>query len=168
MDVCLDYEELFKTLNAYKIRYLVVGGQAVIFHSEPRFTKDMDVWIPPDLNDPEIVYQALKEFGAPLLGVKPKDFTNKKMHYQIGVAPVRIDIMTDVRGTTAHRAWKKRRRGRYGKTQINVIDIYELIRAKKVPRRPQDMIDLAKLRDRAKRFHKRRTAKKSKIGHSSS
>lgn len=155
MDVCPDYEDLFKAFNEHKIRYLVVGGQAVIFYSEPRYTKDMDVWVPPELNDAETVYKALKKFGAPLTRVKPKDFTNKKIHYQIGVAPVRIDIMTHVSGTAPIRAWKTKRRSRYGKTPISVIDIQELIQTKRAAGRPQDIIDLAKLQDRARRFHKK-------------
>ena len=73
-----DYEDLFSTLNAYKIKYLVVGAHAVIFYSQPRFTKDMDVWIPDALNDPSRVYAALKVYGAPLSGAgmgKPRSIS---------------------------------------------------------------------------------------------
>lgn len=155
MRVCQDYEELFKVLNACDVRYLVVGAQAVIFYSEPRYTKDMDVWIPPEINDAETVYEALKKFGAPLQGLSPGDFKDKKIIYQIGVPPVRIDIMMSVPGASAIAAWKKRRRTRYGNAKINVIDITDLIKAKRKAGRPQDRIDLNKLRDHSKRKTKR-------------
>ena len=49
--VSQDYEELFSTLNTYKIKFLVVGAHAVAFYAQPRFTKDLDVWVPMALND---------------------------------------------------------------------------------------------------------------------
>jgi len=140
-----DYEELFATLNTYKIKYLVVGAHAVIFYTEPRFTKDMDVWIPAALNDPQQVWEALKAFGAPLHGMRPKDFRNPRMIFQIGIAPVRIDILNDLAGVSAAQAWKHRRRSRYGKTSIYILGLDELIQAKESIGRPFDKIDLEKL-----------------------
>lgn len=87
MEISPDYEELFRLLNDYKVRYLVVGAYAVMFYSAPRFTKDLDLWISPDGNDPNQVHKALREFGAPLKGIRPEDFRDKTMILQIGVAP---------------------------------------------------------------------------------
>jgi len=145
-----DYEDLFKTLNAYKVKYLVVGAHAVIFYTVPRYTKDLDVWIPAALNDPTRVYEALKAFGAPLTGMGPEDFRDPKMFFQIGVAPVRVDILVDLSGVSAEEAWKHRRRSRYGKAPINVLGLAELIQAKKASGRPQDRLDLMKLQRRTK------------------
>ena len=163
MDVCPDYEELLKLLNAHEVKYLVVGAQAVIFYTEPRFTKDMDVWIPPELNDPEKIYHVLKEFGAPLQHISPKDFENKKMIFQIGVAPVRIDLMMNLEGVNILDAWKNRKKGRYGKTSIHFLGPSDLIKNKRKAGRPQDKFDLTKLLDREKRFQpkKSRRSKKS-------
>lgn len=143
--VSQDYEDLFKVLNAYHIKYLVVGAHAVIFYTKPRFTKDIDVWIPPELNDPKKVYEALKKYGAPLRSVSAKDFADKQMFYQIGVAPVRIDIMMSVPGVSAGNAWKNRKRSRYGKTNVFILSKEELIAAKKEIGRPEDLWDLRKL-----------------------
>lgn len=143
--VSQDYEDLFKVLNAHKIKYLVVGAHAVIFYTEPRFTKDMDIWIPGELNDSKEIYQALKSFGAPLKGISPADFKNKDMILQIGVAPVRIDILTHLEGIEASAAWKNKKKSRYGKTPICILGSSELIEAKKKADRSIDKIDLAKL-----------------------
>ena len=145
-----DYEDLFKILNEYKIKYLVIGAHAVIFYSEPRFTKDLDVWIPLALNDPERIYEALKAFGAPLQNISAESFRDPKMIFQIGVAPVRIDILSDLAGIQAQEAWKNRKRSKYGKTQINIIGPDELIKAKKIAGRPQDKLDLTRLQARLK------------------
>jgi len=149
-----DYEELLRLLNEHKVKYLVVGAHAVIFYTEPRFTKDIDLWIPPELNDVEKIFRALKEFGAPLKGLSPDDFSNKKLIIQIGVAPVRIDLLVDVPGLSAVLAWKNKMKGRYGKTWINVLGISDLIKAKKKAGRPQDKLDLRRLLKRVTKKHK--------------
>lgn len=146
--VSRDYEELFKILNAHKLKHLVIGAHAVIFYTEPRFTKDLDIWIPPELNQPERVHKALKAFGAPLVDVAIEDFADRRMILQIGVAPIRVDILMHVAGVSALTAWKNRVRSKYGKTPIFILSIDDLIKVKRKIGRPQDRLDLAKLIDR--------------------
>src|SRR3990167_4611618 len=122
-----DYEDLFKTLNKHQIKYLIVGAYAVIYYTEPRYTKDIDVWIFADLNDSQKVYDALKEFGAPLIDIHPEDFKNKKLIYQIGTAPVRIDILTDLSGVHFETAWKNRKEILYGETPVYMTSVEDLI-----------------------------------------
>jgi hypothetical protein len=40
-----DYKDLLSVFNAFRVRYLVVGGYAVMQYTEPRYTKDLDVRI---------------------------------------------------------------------------------------------------------------------------
>ena len=143
--VSQDYEDLFKILNACKIKYLIVGAHAVTFYTEPRFTKDIDVWIPAELNPPGKIHAALKKFGAPLQDISAEDFMDQKMILQIGVAPVRVDILMSVPGVSIAQAWKNKKRGRYGKTKVFVLGLTDLIRAKRAAGRPQDKLDLKKL-----------------------
>ncbi|OGH55886.1 MAG: hypothetical protein A3G34_02695 [Candidatus Lindowbacteria bacterium RIFCSPLOWO2_12_FULL_62_27] len=145
MEISSDYEDLFKILNRFKIKYLVVGAYAVSYYAAPRFTKDLDIWIIPDMNEAGRIYRALKTFGAPLREICPDDFLDKNMIYQIGVAPVRIDILTHLPGVPFKQAWKNRKRCRFGGTPIQIVGIRELIRAKKIAGRPQDLLDLANL-----------------------
>ena len=145
MDLSKDYEDLFKILNAYQIKYLVVGAYAVMSYTEPRYTKDIDVWIIPDLNNVNKIHDALKEFGAPLYGLDPEDFKDKKMILQMGVPPVRIDIMINLPGVSFAKAWKNKKKIRYNNTPIYVLGREELLQSKKKAGRPQDLIDLEKL-----------------------
>jgi hypothetical protein len=145
MDANRDYEELFKSLNAHRIRYLVVGAYAVMHYSVPRFTRDIDVWIPPELNDPLKTHRALTAFGAPMRGVRPEDWADKDNILQIGVQPIRIDILTSLEGLSVAKAWRTRVQGRYGKVRIAILGIKELVKAKRAAGRPQDKLDLAML-----------------------
>ena len=93
-----DFRELLSLFGKYEIRYLVVGGYAVMKYSEPRFTKNLDLWITTDPTNAKSVYVALKEFGAPLENLTAEDFTQKEYFYQMGRAPLRVDIMMSIPG----------------------------------------------------------------------
>jgi len=145
MDANRDYEELFKSLNAHRIKYLVVGAYAVMHYSVPRFTRDIDVWIPPELNDPRKTHRALSKFGAPMSGIAPEDLADRDNILQIGVDPIRIDILTSLGSLSPGHAWRNRVRSSYGKVRINILGIRDLVTAKRSAGRPQDKLDLAML-----------------------
>jgi len=79
MSVNRDFRDLFKTLNDCRVRYIVVGAHAVAYHTEPRFTKDLDVWVEPSPANAGRVFKALAQFGAPLEGVAENDFSNPEL-----------------------------------------------------------------------------------------
>ena len=59
-----DWIELCKSFNAHHVEYLLVGGQAVIAHGYPRLTKDMDLWVRPEVDNGRRVLSALVQFGS--------------------------------------------------------------------------------------------------------
>jgi hypothetical protein len=82
------YKELLQLLNEFEVEYLIVGGYAVMKYGEPRYTKDLDVWVRNSAQNSIRVVAALKQFGAPLEhdGINAETFTGKQVVYQIGVA----------------------------------------------------------------------------------
>ena len=142
-----DFKELLKIFEKHKIRYLVVGGYAVMKYSEPRFTKDLDVFIATDQENANSVYTALKEFGAPLENLTPDDFAHEGYFYQMGRPPLRIDIMMSIPGIQFDKAWQNREVFELDDLQIFFISRSDLIMAKEASGRPQDKIDLEKLRE---------------------
>ena len=85
MFVNSDFSDLLRIFNDHNVKYLVIGGYAVVQYAEPRFTKDLDVMISTDSENAEAVFNALKEFGAPLAGLSPKDFSEEGFFFQMGV-----------------------------------------------------------------------------------
>ena len=146
-----DYKELLKILNKHKVRYLVVGAYAVIYYTEPRYTKDLDIWVEPGEENAQKVYNVLKEFGAPLRDILSQDFTNKYMVYQIGVAPVRVDILMGLGDIPFVQAWKNRKTANFEGVKVNIIGIHELIIAKAKARRRVDKTDIDNLRMKFKK-----------------
>ncbi len=96
-----DFEELLKIFNAAQVKYLIVGGHAVMLYSEPRYTRDLDLWIEATEENAGKVFRSLAEFGAPLSGLTPADFCREGFFYQIGVPPVRVDRRREIRGGLA-------------------------------------------------------------------
>ncbi len=120
-----DFKELLKIFEKRKIRYLVVGGYAVMKYSEPRFTKDLDVFIATDQDNANGVYSALKEFGAPLENLTADDFAHEGYFYQMGRAPLRVDIMMSIPGVEFDEAWENREnlnQGPYSGNKIKLIN----------------------------------------------
>ena len=146
MEISSDYEELFKILNAYGVKYLIVGAHAVMYYAAPRFTKDIDVLVPPEVNDPENIFKALKEFGAPLKGVSSKIFSDPKVIFQIGVEPIRIDILMHLKAIDSCLAWSRGKKVKYGKTTVKILSLEDLIKTKVAANRPQDRLDIRNLR----------------------
>jgi len=98
MKINYDFRDMLRDLNAAGVRYLIVGGYAVMVHTEPRYTKDLDLWIEPVESNAQKLFLALAEFGAPTEDVQPSDFTEPDVFFQIGVEPVRIPIMRSISG----------------------------------------------------------------------
>jgi len=141
-----DFKELLNTLEKYRVRYLVVGGYAVMKYTEPRFTKDLDLWISTDETNSKAVFSALKEFGAPLKGLTPHDFTESGYFYQMGNPPFRLDIMMSIPGVEFETAWVHREEVLLEGMTIPFISRADLIRAKEASGRAQDLLDAENLR----------------------
>ena len=141
-----DFNELLSALSAHDVRYLVVGGYAVMEYTEPRYTKDLDIWVEPTDENASRVYQALAEFGAPMSGVTSQDFTKVDLVFQIGLAPHRIDILMGVKGLDFARAWERRLEAAFEDVPMSLVCKEDLLISKEAAGRPQDLIDAASLR----------------------
>jgi hypothetical protein len=137
-----DYEEFLELLNKHNVRYCVIGAFALAFHTRPRYTKDMDILIEPTTDNAKRLLIALDEFGFGSLNLTVEDFTTPGNIIQLGYEPVRIDIITSIKGLEFKDVWENRVQGPYGIQTVNFIDRQNLIRAKKLSNRPQDIADL--------------------------
>ena len=137
---------MLSLLEKHKVRYLVVGGYAVMKYTEPRFTKDLDLWVSTDQENSKAVYAALKEFGAPLKDLAPADFAQEGYFYQMGNPPFRLDVMMSIPGVTFEAAWANREKVQLEGLIIPFISKADLIKAKEASGRDQDLIDAKELR----------------------
>jgi hypothetical protein len=140
-----DFRDLLSIFNEEGVEYLVVGAQAYIFYAEPRYTKDMDLWVRPTADNAQRVFRALARFGAPLQGVSPQDFADPEVIYQIGVAPNRVDILASLGGIDFPSAYANRTESTYAGVPFALLGKEDLICSKKAAGRPQDLLDVERL-----------------------
>jgi hypothetical protein len=141
-----DFRDILRELCAAEARFLVVGAYAVSFHSEPRATGDLDIFVEPIPENAARVYRALAAFGAPLSELRERDLVTPGLVFQLGVPPRRIDVMTELTGVTFDEAWAERAAATYGGVTVPVIGWRALIRNKLALGRPRDLEDVATLR----------------------
>jgi hypothetical protein len=140
-----DLKELLRAFNDHAVKYLIVGGYAFGVHAEPRATKDLDIFIRSDEENGKAVFRALAQYGAPLDGLRPADFSDGTT-FQMGQPPARIDILQGIDGVTFDEAWKNRIEGLIdGEVRTAVISRDDLIRNKLACGWEQDILDVKKL-----------------------
>jgi len=137
-----DFVDLLQAFVDAEVRFLVVGAYALAIHGRPRATGDLDIWVEPSRNNAARVIRALAAFGAPLDQINESDFASPGVTYQMGVAPGRIDILTDLTGLTFQEAWPGRLARPFGDVTVDVIGLAEFIRNKRATGRAKDLGDI--------------------------
>jgi hypothetical protein len=127
--------------SAAKVEFLLVGAYAMAAHGLPRATGDIDLWVRPSPENAARVLLALNHFGAPLQDIQIEDFTQPGIVFQIGVAPRRVDILTQVDGLEFAEAWNSRVTIELEGITVTVLSREHLVRNKRAAGRPKDIAD---------------------------
>ena len=139
------FGELLSAFNTQGVEYLVVGAHALAAHGHVRATLDMDVWVRPSPENAARTMRALTAFGAPLHDLAEADLSRPGVVFQIGVAPVRIDVLTAIDGVDFADAWGERFRASLAGESVPVLSRKHLIQNKKASGRLQDLADVERL-----------------------
>ena len=123
----------------------MVGAHALAAYGHIRATKDLDIWVRPEQANAQKVFQALADFGAPLSDLTVDDLSRKGTIFQIGLPPVRIDVITDIDGVEFAEAWPDRLEIVFAGVPAFVISRHHLITNKKTSGRLQDLADVQQL-----------------------
>jgi hypothetical protein len=145
MEIQKDFKELLELFNVHKVEYIVVGGYALAFHGAPRFTGDIDLLVKPDSKNAQRILVALNDFGFGSLALSKSDFTREGSVVQLGVPPVRIDIITSLTGVDWDKAQAGKVAGDYGGVAASFLGKKEFILNKKATGRKKDLADIEAL-----------------------
>ncbi len=141
-----DFKELLRILFEREVRYLVAGGYAVIHHTQPRYTKDIDIWLDPSAENASRLMNAFADFGVPMIGATEEDFSRPGTQLSLGVAPSEIDFLTSIPGLDFASAWGRKVASKEGGFDIYYLSKKDIVTAKETAGRPQDLADLDELR----------------------
>ena len=142
MEVQKDFRYLLELFNKYKIDYIIVGAYSLGFHGAPRYTGDLDVFVRPDPINARSIMQALHEFGFGSVGLTAADFEEEGKVVQLGLPPVRVDIITSITGVSWEQARSGRVKGRFGDLTVHYIGRDDFIANKRALGRKKDIADL--------------------------
>jgi hypothetical protein len=145
MDVQKDFRELLALFNEHKVEYVIVGGYALAFHGAPRYTGDIDILIHPDTANAHRILAALDEFGFGSVDLKAADFQKQGNVIQLGVPPVRVDIITSLTGISWEDACAGKAHGKYGDISVHYIGREQFIANKRAVGRKKDLADIEAL-----------------------
>jgi predicted nucleotidyltransferase len=142
-----DFTEFIQALNKASVEYVLVGGYAVIFHGYQRTTGDLDVWINPTAENYMKLKRAFADFGMSLFDMTAEKFLDSE-HYDVftfGKPPVCIEILTAVKGLHFNDTYKNSSLIVFDGVEVRMIDIRDLIAAKKASNRFKDRDDVEHL-----------------------
>jgi hypothetical protein len=145
-----DFRDILSIFNEEGVEYLVIGAYALAAHGNPRATKDLDLWVRCSQRNSARIVGALRRFGAPLGDLTDQDFIEPGLTFQVGIAPRRIDVVTDIDGIVFEYAFPNRVTVEVDGIEVPVISRQDLLTNKKAARRPQDLADVAWLESNSK------------------
>ena len=140
-----DFKDFLRLCLVREVRFMVVGGLAVVHHGHPRLTLDMDLWIERSEENGQRIISVLKDFGFPEPDVAPADFAKEKQILRLGFKPVVIEILNSISGREFADCWPRRVIVRMGRLQVPFISLEDLKVNKKAAGRPKDLQDLEEL-----------------------
>lgn len=147
-----DFRDFLKALNDNEVKYIMVGGLAVVLHGHARVTGDMDIWVECSAENYKKLVKAFQQFHMPVFDMTLEKFlqVNESDVFSFGRNPVGIDIMTAVKGLNFDEAYKLSLIFNDEGLPIRLIHMNQLIEAKKAAGRLKDLYDIQQLQKRKK------------------
>lgn len=145
MKLPADQADLLRCFVEVGVEFLIVGAHALAVHGVPRYTGDLDVWVRPSAENATRVFSALRNFGAPLSEIRPADFENPDLVFQIGLPPLRIDVLTFLTGIDFETAFAGSVETTVSDIRVRVIGREEFIINKLATGRLRDLADVEHL-----------------------
>jgi len=154
-----DFHRIFEVLFQAQVRYLVVGGVAVVLHGHPRMTADLDLVLALDAANVEAATNALHLLQyQPRAPVSPMQLTDpearrllqseKGMHVFSLWSPLlpvtEIDLLVDA-PLPFEDMYARALHVDLGPVRISVASLPDLIAMKRIAARPRDLEDVAAL-----------------------
>ena len=140
-----DFRDLLRVFVAHDVRFLVVGAYALAVLGRPRATGDLDVWVDATPENGPRTFAALREYGAPLDDLGLDDLSRPGVVYQIGLPPLRIDVLTTIDGVEFSAAWRRRITADFDGVGVPVIGRVDFLANKRASGRLKDLADAERL-----------------------
>ena len=141
------YKNLLKKiafqLTKSNIPYMIIGGQAVLLYGEPRFTRDIDITLGVGTDESHKIKQIITNLNLTVKVKNYKRFAEKTMvipalDKKTGIG---VDFVFSYTGYE-RQAIKKAKDVKFGKTNIKIASLEDVIIHKIIAGRPRDIEDV--------------------------
>jgi|APTNR8051073442_1049403.scaffolds.fasta_scaffold01342_3 hypothetical protein len=140
-----DFKEFLSLCLSREVRFMVIGGYAVVHHSRPRYTGDLDVWVDASPENADRVVAVLRDFGFHGDAVHPSMITQMKEIIRMGFEPMRLELFTRIPGVNFSECYERRVFAKIGRLMIPFIGLEDLKLNKRASGRMKDLQDLEEL-----------------------
>jgi len=137
-----DFKELLALFNDHAVEHVVVGAYALAFHGAPRYTGDIDLYVRPSQENARKIVQALAAFGFVSSELSAEDFVMLDRVVEIGVPPVRVDLLTSITDVSWEEADGGKMQGSYGDVPVFFLGREQYVKNKRATGRKKDLADL--------------------------
>ena len=121
-----DFKDFLKLCLLHDVRFLVIGGYAVVHYSRPRYTGDLDLWVDSTRENAERVVRVLHDFGFHGDDVTTAMITRRKQIIRMGFEPMRLELFTRIPGVTFARSYRRRVMVQMGRMEVPFIGLEDL------------------------------------------
>jgi predicted nucleotidyltransferase len=140
-----DFKELLRLLEANGVRYLLIGGYAVIMHGHPRFTADIDLAVSGDEDNAHRLVKSLEDFGFADSTLTPSLFTTPRSLVRLGVEPMKVEILNYLEGAEFETAFERAEMRAVEDVHVRLISLPDLLSNKRAVGRGKDILDVEEL-----------------------
>ena len=140
-----DFRDFLSLCLSHELRFMVIGGYAVVHHARPRYTGDLDLWVDSSGENAERVVTVLRAFGFKGDDISTAMITEQKQIIRMGFEPMRLEIFTRIPGVQFAECYERRVFVKIGRMQVPFIGLEDLKANKQASGRLKDLQDLEEL-----------------------
>ncbi len=140
-----DFKDFLSLCLRHEVRFMIVGGYAVVHHSRPRYTGDLDVWVDHSEENARCIVTVLREFGFSGDDITPEMITRQKEIIRMGFEPMRLEIFSRLPGVDFNDCHPRCSWVKIGRLNVPFIGLEDLKANKRACGRIKDLQDLEEL-----------------------
>jgi predicted nucleotidyltransferase len=140
-----DFRDFLSLCLRHEVRFLVIGGYAVVHYARPRYTGDLDLWIEATAENEARVIAVLRDFGFSSNQLEEGMIADQRQIIRMGFEPMRLELFTHFPGVDFVDCYPRRSTVRIGTLDVPFIGLEDLKAAKRASGRTKDLLDLEEL-----------------------
>lgn len=139
--IASDFKRLLSSLKECDVRYLLADGYIHSPNASLKFSKHIDFWLKPSLDNARRLIRALKIFGTPMHSIPPEKLATIETQFTLSCRPYQLEFYTHIPDLDFEKSFDSRELFREGQLFVNLLCKVDLAKARASLNRPPDDSD---------------------------